>query len=144
MLKGIRLAFRSMALPAWGSVAAQRNIMALILVRTLCSGRKSGLQCQETTSCLEGQVLLHPLVSLQLADLFWPLLLSFQKVSICTCISANTDMTEEHQIHQTEAASFVVLIIYLFFLTHENWDIILNLVLIEEGYHSISAEDLGL
>lgn len=53
-------------------------------------------------------------------------------------------MTEEHQIHQTEAASFVVLIIYLFFLTHENWDIILNLVLIEEGYHSISAEDLGL
>lgn len=76
----------------------------LILVRTLCSG----LQCQETTLCLEGQLLLHPLA---VSPTCWPLLTPSAVIlqgSICTCISADTDMREKHQIHQTEAAAFVL------------------------------------
>lgn len=82
------------------AVLAQRIITALILVRTLRSERLSGLQCQETTSCLEGQVLLHLTAvphtawmrwvgRTNLLTCSWLLLLSFQKGSVCPCISAN-------------------------------------------------------
>lgn len=93
----------------------------------------------------KGSFFCIPLLSLQLADLFWPLLLSFYKGPYA--LASQLTLTWERNIRYIRLKQqHLFYIICLVFLTHENWDIILNLYLrrlsqhFSRGFRSVNVE----